>query len=177
MRKDRITLILSLLVLGATLYVSGDIRNSISFNGTETRVIDGDTVDFRMNGRNVTVRLLGVDAPETHGPTNPEEFGMQDSLRNRECLERWGREARDFTERYLKNRSVRISTDPAAERRGDYGRLLAYVKSSRSSSTVNLLLIEKGLARVYETDFRKLEEFRKEETEAKRKDLGLWGCD
>lgn len=33
---------------------------------TTTRVVDGDTVEARLaDGRAVTVRLIGIDAPET----------------------------------------------------------------------------------------------------------------
>jgi endonuclease YncB( thermonuclease family) len=31
------------------------------------RVVDGDTIIARADGRHLTVRLLGIDAPETHG--------------------------------------------------------------------------------------------------------------
>src|SRR6266545_1080397 len=36
-----------------------------------TRFVDGDTIIVDMNGKNETVRLIGVDTPETHRPNTP----------------------------------------------------------------------------------------------------------
>ena len=33
------------------------------------RVVDGDTIEVRLGGRNEDVRLIGVDTPETVSPT------------------------------------------------------------------------------------------------------------
>jgi endonuclease YncB( thermonuclease family) len=36
-----------------------------------TRFIDGDTIMVSMNGRDETIRFIGVDTPETHKPNTP----------------------------------------------------------------------------------------------------------
>ena len=38
------------------------------------RVIDGDTIQVRFEGKSYTVRLIGVDTPETKHPTKPVQY-------------------------------------------------------------------------------------------------------
>ncbi len=79
---------------------------------TVTEVVDGDTVVVAFpGGRSETVRLLGVDTPETVDPDEPVE-----------C---YGPEASAFTHARLDGRQVRLEKD--REERDRYGRLLAYV--------------------------------------------------
>ena len=79
---------------------------------TVTDVVDGDTVVVALgDGRTETVRLLGVDTPETVHPDEPVE-----------C---YGPEASAYTHARLGGRAVRLETD--VEERDIYGRLLAYV--------------------------------------------------
>ena len=47
------------------------------------RVIDGDTIQVRFENKRYTVRLIGVDTPETKHPTKPVQY--------------FGREASAFT--------------------------------------------------------------------------------
>ena len=80
---------------------------------TVTAVVDGDTIDVRINGADERVRLLGIDTPEVHrrdgGP--PDCFGPQAST---------------FTATLLPaGTEVRLVRDVVG--RDDYGRLLAYV--------------------------------------------------
>ncbi|MGH8992370.1 MAG: thermonuclease family protein [Acidimicrobiia bacterium] len=75
-------------------------------------VVDGDTVEVVAGGRRETVRLLGVDTPETVHPRRPVE-----------CF---GPEASAFTHSRLLGRRVRLEFDRV--RRDPYGRLLAYVE-------------------------------------------------
>lgn len=45
-----------------------------------TRTIDGDTIEVLQNGKKVTVRMLGIDTPETVHPSKPvQEFGIEAS--------------------------------------------------------------------------------------------------
>ncbi|HSD56063.1 MAG TPA: hypothetical protein VLA92_02835, partial [Candidatus Saccharimonadales bacterium] len=38
---------------------------------TVSRFVDGDTIVVDMNGNKETVRMIGVDTPETHKPNTP----------------------------------------------------------------------------------------------------------
>src|SRR2546423_13767882 len=54
---------------------------------TVARVIDGDTIVVRIAGHDENVRLLGIDAPETHKPDTPVEcFGPEASDRLKALL-------------------------------------------------------------------------------------------
>lgn len=73
------------------------------------RVVDGDTVDFRRAGQNVTVRLGGIDAPETG-----------------KC---GAKEATAFLTRLLTTTgSITLdTTGPGRDDKDKYGRLIRYV--------------------------------------------------
>lgn len=62
--------------------------------------------------------------------------------------------------------------DSEGDRRGSYGRLLAclYV----GDENFNLVLLEGGYARVYDSSFSLRDEFNSAESEARANDVGLW---
>jgi micrococcal nuclease len=94
-------------------------------------VIDGDTIVVAFaDGSTDTIRLLGVNTPETHHPTKPVE-----------CF---GPEAAAYTARRLSGRLVHLEGD--VEARDVYGRRLAYVVVS--GHRFNDELLRKGYARL-----------------------------
>lgn len=128
------------------------------------RVVDGDTVRVRFPGQPATesVRLIGVDTPETHGPG-----GL------RECF---GREASDHTASLLPpGTAVRLVRD--AEARDRYGRLLAYIYRSRDDLFVNLELARKGfaVALTIPPNVAHTDAFVTAAAAAREGHLGLWG--
>jgi micrococcal nuclease len=146
-----------------------------SWNVTVTRVIDGDTVEIRYaNGTAETVRLLGVDTPETPPNTvSPGEFeGIPDTEAGRDHLMSWGTNATEFAERNLANKQVRLVVDPESDRRGGYGRLLGYIYVD--GENFNSLLLSGGYARLYESEFRLRDSFATTEATAQRGRVGLW---
>lgn len=59
----------SLALLATLLFVSATLAQAITINGRVVRVVDGDTVILReAGGREVTVRVQGIDAPESGQP-------------------------------------------------------------------------------------------------------------
>jgi micrococcal nuclease len=98
---------------------------------TVVDVLDGDTIVVRAAaGRDTTVRLLGVDTPETRHPTRPVE-----------CF---GPEASAYTRQRLLGRRVALTYD--VERRDRYGRDLAFV--SLDGARFNDELLRLGYARL-----------------------------
>jgi micrococcal nuclease len=95
-----------------------------------SRVVDGDTVEVRLHGQVRSVRLIGVDTPETVAPGQPVE-----------C---YGAPASRYTTRILEGERVHLEFDE--ERNDHYGRLLAYVWSE--STLFNRRLVARGLATV-----------------------------
>jgi micrococcal nuclease len=147
----------------------------LSWNVTVTRVIDGDTVEIRYaNGTTETVRLLGVDTPETPPNTvSAGEFeGIPDTEAGRDHLVSWGGNATEFAERTLAGTEVRLVVDPESDRRGGYGRLLAYIYVD--GENFNSLLLSNGYARLYESEFRLRDSFATAEATAQQERIGLW---
>ena len=123
-------------------------------------VIDGDTIVVALaNGTTDTVRLLGVDTPETKHPTKGVE-----------CF---GPDASAFTKHALTGRVVRLESD--IERRDIYGRRLAFVWVD--GHRFNDLLLRLGYARflVIPPNGRYGRDLLAAELAARRSDRGLWG--
>ena len=122
-------------------------------------VLDGDTIIVSRAGRRDTIRILGIDTPETHHPTKPVQ-----------C---YGPEASDYTTRRLQGQLVRLEDD--VETHDIYGRHLAYVYVDGRRFDDELL--EKGYARllVIEPNHAHARTMLDEELDAKRHHIGLWG--
>lgn len=136
--------------------------------GTITSVVDGDTIKARVRGFETTVRLVGIDTPETRHPSRPVE-----------CF---GPAASDRVKRILpQGQAVRLVTDPTQDTRDRYDRLLAYVyKPGRSGArgSVNYSLVATGYAKVYiyrGVPFQHAGAFQAAERRARQQKLGLWG--
>jgi micrococcal nuclease len=145
---------------------------------TVVDVVDGDTLDVRFaDGSEERVRLLGVDTPEVHADTAPGEFeGVPDTEAGRACLADWGERATAFAEDRLAGATVVVETDPDADRRGGYDRLLAYVTVDGSDESFNHALLEGGYARLYDTEFTQRDAFAAIERRAMTGNTGLWAC-
>lgn len=125
-----------------------------------TRVVDGDTIEARIDGEVEDVRLIGVDTPETVKPGAPVE-----------CF---GERASRFSHRLLEGRHVRLVF--GAERRDHYGRLLAY--AYLGERFVNAALVRRGLARTLTIppNDRFAPLLRRLELRAARSGRGLWSA-
>ena len=97
------------------------------------RVIDGDTIRVRFEGKSYTVRLMGVDTPETKHPTRAVEY--------------FGREASAFTKAALEGKTVLLAKDRTGDTVDRYGRLLRYVLLD--GDNFNARLIREGYAHAY----------------------------
>jgi micrococcal nuclease len=120
------------LTLGACRSADGPpLSTVVPANAVVRRVIDGDTIEVRLDGHTERVRLIGIDTPESVKPGHPVE-----------CF---AEEAHRFTERALpKGTPVRLVRD--VEARDVYGRLLAYVERATDGVLVNLEIAREGYA-------------------------------
>ncbi|RLM53650.1 endonuclease [Halobellus sp. Atlit-31R] len=141
-----------------------------------TEVVDGDTVKIAYaNGTRETVRLLGVDTPEVYGENAPDEFeGVPDTAAGETCLGDAGEAASTYAEERLTGESVTLVFDAQSDRRGYYGRLLAYVYVDGES--FNYALLREGHARVYDSTFTERERYTAAEAAAREAGRGLWSC-
>ena len=123
-----------------------------------TRVVDGDTFHAEIDGRDWSVRLIGVDAPETIHPLLPPQP--------------YGKEASDYLKQRLEGQSVELEFE--GNKTDIYGRLLALV--TLDGRLINAELLEDGYARAYlKFPFRLQDEFHRLEEQAKAAKVGLWG--
>lgn len=159
---------------------TGALRPALVF---VERVTDGDTITVRadremrtpdgqpMSGQRI--RLLGIDTPELG--------------RNGQGDECYAAEARSFVVNALGGRTVTLEFDETRCRppdavqacRGDFGRLLAYVRLSEVE-VLNERLLRTGHARVLRGPdrfrHRDSERYESLERSAARAGVGLWTC-
>jgi micrococcal nuclease len=144
--------------------------------GTSTRarvarVVDGDTIAVSIDGADSdeerSVRLLGIDTPETHRPGTPIECGGPEASANMERLAPPGTH-------------VTLESDPSQDRVDRYGRLLAYVRlpGGRLAEEGQLAA---GWATVYVFAGHPVSrdrDFRRAQAAARAARRGVWGhCD
>ena len=141
-------------------------RGRLSFPAVVTAVTDGDTIKVRRgSSKRYTVRLIGIDTPETKKPGTPVECGGREATSNMQRLAFKGG----------KGRRVRVTTDPTQDRRDRYGRLLAYVKSARGSLAAAQLRAGWAAVYVFADPFAQLGSFQAAETTARAQARGAWG--
>lgn len=87
------------------------------------KVVDGDTIKVRVDGKLETVRFLLVDTPESVHPTKP--------------VQPFSKEASKHTENMLEEADVQLEL--GIGERDKYGRLLAYVYVDGQSVQESLL--------------------------------------
>jgi micrococcal nuclease len=125
-----------------------------------TAHVDGDTLEVATGE---TIRLIGVDTPETKHPSKPVE-----------C---YGPEASAYTaDRFPVGTRVRLVHD--VERSDRYGRTLAYVYRADDGLFLNLALVRDGFAQVatYPPNVAHVEELVAAQREAREAGRGLWGA-
>ncbi|MDA0163380.1 thermonuclease family protein [Solirubrobacter ginsenosidimutans] len=143
-------LVLTLLLTGC----GGGVRNAARVE----RVVDGDTIVVRVDGRSERVRYIGVDTPESVKP------GVR--------VQCFAKSAAKENAKLVLGRDVRLEYD--AEARDRYGRLLAYVW--RGDLLVNAELVRLGYGKPLEIapNLAHAAELRQLAAAAKRDHRGLW---
>jgi micrococcal nuclease len=159
MTRSRVVVVAILAAASFGGWRLGQAHRTATAAWTVVDVVDGDTIDVARGGTTDTVRLLGVDTPETHHPRKPVE-----------CF---GPEAAAYTDSRLRGRAVQLEGD--VEGRDRYGRRLAYV--ILDGERFNDELLRRGFARllVIEPNHTHARTMLREELDAKRADRGLWG--
>ena len=131
---------------------------------TIVEVIDGDTVRIATsNGEEDTVRVIGIDTPETRRPGRGVECG--------------GRAATAALRHLAEGRSARVIEDPTQDRRDRYGRRLAYLVLE-DGRDLGQRQVAEGHAAVYvfEEPFGRLPRYRRAERKAWARRDGAWGA-
>jgi micrococcal nuclease len=124
-------------------------------------VIDGDTLDLIIDGRQERVRLIGVDTPETVSRETPVQcFGEEASAALKGLLP--------------VNSAVRIERD--IEARDRFGRLLLYVYRAEDDLFINEWLVANGYGDTlfFEPNTAFRSSFTEKRNMARSVPLGLW---
>ena len=128
------------------------------------RVVDGDTVILLIHGKKTSVRLIGVDTPETVHPRKPVQY--------------YGREASLFLKNLLRGEEVYIEQRGKVDEFDRYGRLLAYLYRAPDGLFVNLEIVRQGYGHAYTRfPFQYMDLFRFYERKARSDEKGLWDLD
>ena len=139
-----------------------------------TRIVDGDTVEVRIIeradgpgagraeiGETYSVRLIGIDTPESVKPGSPIEcFGVEASAAAKSLLD---------------GQTVALVKD--VEETDAYERLLRYVYLGEEMVNARLVLNGYANAYTYPPNVRHSELFVTLQREARATDAGLWGPD
>lgn len=129
-----------------------------------TSVVDGDTVKINLNGTIETIRIIGINTPETVDPRKPVE-----------CF---GKEASDKAKSLLTNQTIIIEQDLSQGDRDKYGRLLRYIILPNGKD-YGLEMISGGYAYEYTYDkpYSKQSLYKSAQNTAQTNKVGLWGED
>ena len=125
------------------------------------KVIDGDTISVNIDGKIETIRLIGIDSPESVDPRKPVQ-----------CF---GKEASDKAKQILMGKKVRLESDPTQGDKDKYKRLLRYV-FLEDGTNFNRPMIEEGFAHeyTYNAPYKYQDEFKVAELNAREEKRGLW---
>jgi micrococcal nuclease len=139
--------------------------------GEVTRVIDGDTIEVRLTARvdgpgagdariggSYSVRLIGIDTPESVKPNSPVE-----------CF---GRESSAAAKALLEGSSVKLVKD--VEETDRYDRLLRYVYVGDELANARLVINGYAAAYTYPPNVRHADLFVQLERGARESGRGLW---
>lgn len=129
------------------------------------QVVDGDTIVVEKAGAQETVRVLGIDTPET-----------QYSERGEEC---YSAEATERARALLLHTQVVLHQDETQAERDAYDRLLAYVELA-DSTDFGARMIEEGYAKEYTFKgqaYERQSTYKRIEEEAQESSIGLWACE
>jgi len=127
-----------------------------------TSVVDGDTIKVQMGDKIETLRLIGMDTPETVDPRKPVQ-----------CF---GKEASNKAKEILSGKKVRLEADPTQGELDKYQRLLRYV-FLEDGTFYNKFMIEQGYANEYtyqSNPYKYQAEFKEAAKKAREGNLGLW---
>jgi micrococcal nuclease len=142
--------------------VSGKIISSRQ-TAKVLKVVDGDTIKALIQNKEDTVRLIGINAPETVDPQ-----------KSAQCF---GKESSDKAKEILTGKTIILESDSSQKDRDEYGRLLRYV-FLQDETNFNEFMIENGFAREYtfkNNDYKYQSEFIQAQQRARTQSKGLWG--
>ena len=153
----RVVIILGLLLTACNTPSQGASTNEYRV----LEVVDGDTLVIDFAGQKETVRLLGIDTPETVDPNRPVQ-----------CF---GAEASEFLSALLPAGTI-VTAVRDVEPRDRFGRLLVYLLRAEDGTFVNAELLRGGFGdlAIYDPNVAFRSELEHAFTTARTANAGLW---
>jgi len=138
-------------------------------------VIDGDTYKIYYQGEKKSVRLIGIDTPETQ-KNNRAELQSRQFGKDIEEIKKLGQQAKQYATNFIKEgQTIYLEFD--VQKTDKYGRLLAYVWLDKGKNKMmNEIMIKEGYAVVYTVppDVKYVERFLQAQKQARENKKGLW---
>ncbi len=174
-----ISLCTVLIALGISLYRS-EMPMSPSQNMSETvsdtlapqpetgeqvivsRVVDGDTLAVLLGNETVTVRLIGMNAPESVDPRGADQ-----------CF---GNEASVYMSSLAHGKIATLILDASQDDTDKYDRLLRYVEIDGIDIARQMILDGYALEYTYDDVYDRAIDYRNAEAEAQAAGRGLWAA-
>ena len=167
-RRSRISFILPFFILLALALPSQAYEKAKLLS-----IVDGDTVKVIYHHREESIRLIGIDTPETR----PNKKAIKDSQRGKsdiETITSQGREAKNFVKGLVKSGDL-LEIEFDIRTRDKYGRLLAYLYLP-SGKMLNEEIVKAGYAQLMTIppNLKYQERFLMAYREARENHRGLW---
>jgi len=148
-------------------------RSSRSLPAEVLSITDGDTIVILLHGHKEKVRLIGIDAPESH----PNPKAQKDSLRTGDDLATITEMGQRAT-RYIKSTiqpGEQVELELDLQQRDKYSRLLAYVWL-QDGRMLNEVIVQAGYASLmtYPPNVKYRDRLEKAYREAREAGRGLW---
>jgi len=140
-------------------------QQSVNRNLEDARVIkvvDGDTVTVSIGGKSETIRIIGINTPETVDP--------------RKSVECFGQKASDKAREQLNGKAVQLEADATQGERDKYSRLLRFVWLDNGTVDFGAMMIQEGYAYeyTYSTPYSYQAKYKELQKEAEQGKRGLW---
>ncbi len=141
---------------------------------TVVRVVDGDTLKIRYWGKEESIRLIGIDTPESRVNKKTKRDAKRSGQDIKTIIE-MGKRATKYVESLVKPGDL-ITIEFDAQEKDRYGRLLGYVYLS-NGKMLNEEIVKAGYANVMTIppNVKYKDRFLKAYQEARERKRGLWG--
>jgi micrococcal nuclease len=144
---------------GGDMQPESVVNMQASTSAAVIRVVDGDTIKVQVDGREETVRYIGIDTPEPYRDGEPACYSQEATARNTELVA---------------GTQVQLVSD--TENRDKYDRLLRYVYVDEVF--INELLIQEGYATTLQIkpNTAQASTLQSAEDLARDQNVGLWSA-
>ena len=147
-----------------TVVVSNPTNSNIPVSAIKAqvlRVVDGDTIHVSLNNKDITIRMIGIDTPETVDPRKPVQ-----------CF---GKEASNHAHQLLDGTTVYLEQDTSQGDYDKYNRLLSYIWMP-DGRLFNQVMIAEGYAfeYTYNLPYNYQTQFKDAQRNAQNQQIGLW---